>query len=189
MADSDYDSRDSRDDDRPRRRRDYDDRPAKKGGCSPWIIVLGVLGVLGVACAGGCVWFMTWSMGLVKNGQVAASGHITKMSSGDLTGAYNAMSAVYKGSHTQAQFEAAVKAAKLDQVTSVTWDDNNIATQQDTMTFVGTGNLKGGGTTPVTIKVRMLQDMKTYEIEDIGGSSFSPPPPTGTTPTTPATGK
>jgi hypothetical protein len=177
MADSDYD-RDDRDD-RPRRRdRDDDyDRPKKKGGCSPVVIVLGLLGLVGLLCAGGCGGFMWWSVSLVKGGQTAAEGPLTKLGSGDTAGAYNSMSAAYKATHTQAQFEKAMRDAKLTEFDGVTWDDENIVTQQDVMTFVGTARLKSGGTTPVTVKVRMHQDFKTYDIEDIGGTTFVTPAP------------
>lgn len=193
MADSDHDSRDSRDDreyDRPRRRRD-DDRPAKKGGCSPWVIVLGILGLVGLVCAGSCGGFMWWSLSLAESAKKAADGVLVKAGSGDISGAYNGMSADYKATHTQAQFEKALKDAKLTDFASAeyTSSSSNSSGGKNEMTLSGTATLKSGGTTPIIVKLKILPDLKTFEVEDIGGTSFAPPTFGGTPSTTPTTGK
>jgi hypothetical protein len=167
MADSDY-----RDDDRPRRR-DDDDRPRKKG--KGLIIVLVLLGVIGLVCVGSCVGFMWWGMSLAQGWQKTSEGVLAKVGSGDLPGAYNGMSASYKSSHTQEQFTKDMTDAKLTEYTGITWD-NQVQSQNQIVTLTGTATLKGGGTTPVTVKLRIL-DMQTAEVEDIiagGGGSTTP---------------
>jgi hypothetical protein len=57
--DDDRDNRGRFDADRPRRSRrpardaDDFDRPKKKSGCGAWVIILGIVGVLGLGCCGG----------------------------------------------------------------------------------------------------------------------------------------
>lgn len=169
MADSDY-----RDDDRPRRR-DDDDRPRKKGGCG-LVTVLVVLGVIGLVCVGTCGGFIWWSFSMMEGWQKTSEGVLAKVGSGDLSGAYNGMSASYKASHTQEQFTKAMTDAKLTEYTGITWDQQ-VQTNNDIVTLNGTANLKGGGTTTVTVKLRIV-DMKTSEVDDIiagsGGSSTTP---------------
>ncbi len=180
MADSEYDSRDDRrddrSDDRPRsRRRDDGDAPKKKGGALK--IVLIVLGILGVICAGVCgggyFWMQSWAEGLAKGMETAADTQVKKVGAGDLTAAYNGMSSTYKMTHTQPQFETAMKAAKLTDVQSVAWTK---PTQQqtsgqgrgpDTIKLTGTATLKSGGTAPVTATIRLLPDLKTWEVDDV----------------------
>ncbi len=189
MADSDYDSRDDRSDDRPRRRRD-DDAPKKKGGCSIWVILLGVFGLIGLVCAGSCGGFMWWSLSLAESAKGAANSVLVKVGSGDMSGAYNGMSATYKATHTQAQFEKAMKDAKLTDFASAEYTNSssNSSGGNSEMTLTGTATLKSGGTTPIIVKMKILPDLKTFEVEDIGGTSFVTPPFGGTPATTPSTG-
>jgi hypothetical protein len=169
MADSDY-----RDDDRPRRR-DDDDRPRKKG--KGLMIVLILLGVIGLVCVGSCVGFMWWAVQLGQGAQKAGEDVLAKVGSGDMTGAYNGMSASYKQTHTQEQFTKAMTDAKLTEYTGATWTGSQ--SNNDVITLTGTATLKGGGTTPVSMKLKIMPDFKTFEVDDISGGSGG-----GTTPTT-----
>jgi len=174
MADSDYDRGDRRDDDdRPRRRRRDDDAPKKK---SPVLMILLIVGgVLLLLCVVPCVGIMIWGNSLADGAKKAVEGVLTKAAAGDMSGAYNGMSADYKATHTQADFEKAIKDAKLDGFASATWTNSqsNSSSGSGEMTLSGTATLKSGGTTPVTAKLKMLPDFKTFEVDDIGGTSFS----------------
>lgn len=165
---SDYNDRLDDPDDRPRRRdRGDDDRPPKKSNTLK--VVLIILGVVGVVCAGACGVFGYWAYSLGTGGQKAAESVLTKVGSGDLAGAYAGMSADYKAKHTQEQFEQAMKDAKLTDYASASWTQVNSNNQ--TMKMSGTATLKSGGTAPVSATVRMLSDLKTWEVDDLGGAA------------------
>jgi hypothetical protein len=170
MADSD--ARDDRyDDDRPSRR-DDDDRPKKKSNALKIVLIL--LGVVGVLCAGACgggyLWLQNWAEGLAKAAESTADTQVKKIGSGDMTAAYNGMSGSYKARYTQPKFEEAMKAAKLTDAQSVTWNKPIPPKQgQTAITFTGTATLKSGDTTPVTVVLRMMPDFKTWEIDDVTG--------------------
>ena len=173
MADDRYrDERDDRfDDDRPSRR--DDDRPKKKSNALK--IVLIILGVVGVLCAGGCgvgyFWLKNWGETLMKNAELAADTQVKKIGGGDLTAAYNGMSSTYKAGHTQPKFEEAMKAAKLTEVQSVAWTPPTQPQQrgQGAITLTGTATLKSGDTMPISAVVRLLPDLKTWEVDDVTG--------------------
>ncbi len=162
MADSDYD----RDDDRPRRRGDdYGDKPKKKG--SPVLMILLILAGVGlVLCVVPCVGIMIWGNSITDGAKKAAEGVLTKAGGGDMTGAYNGMSASYKATHTQEQFNKSMAESKLNEFVKADWTDYQ--STNDVMTLKGTATLKSGGTTTVSVKVRLLPDLKTYEVEDVG---------------------
>lgn len=170
MAESDYDRDDG--DERPSRRRD-DDPPKKSGGAlTVVLIVLGVIGVVCVGvCTGGYFWMQSWGEGLLKGGETAADSQVKKIAGGDLTDAYNGMSSTYKATHNKAKFEEQMKAAKLTDVQSVAWDkpDDRKANSggQGTMKLTGTATLKSGGSIPVTATIRLLPDLKTWEVDDL----------------------
>ena len=183
MADSDYRDdrdrdrdRDDRYDDRPRRRRD-DDRPRKKG--KGLLIVLVLLGVVGLVCVGSCGAFIWWGVSLAQGAQKAGEEVLAKVGGGDMTGAYNAMSSSYKATHTQEQFTKAMTDARLTEYAGVTW--TNSQSNNDVITLSGTANLKSGGTAPVSIQLRMLPDMKTFEVNDISGGTGGGGPTTSPT--------
>jgi hypothetical protein len=109
------DRRDDRDD-RPRRR-DDEPAPKKKSGCVPILLVVLGLGLLGVcgACGFGAYYFMNIGLELAKK----PDEFLGKVSQSDFSGAYNMMSARFKGQITLEQFTAAMKNAKLDKNTGM----------------------------------------------------------------------
>lgn len=155
---------DDRDDSRNRNL--DDDRPRKKKSALPMILI--ILGVIGVVCLGVCGGVGYWFYSIGIGGQKAADAVLTKVGSGDLTGAYNAMSSTYKSTHTQEQFDKAMKDAKLTDFSSATW--TNVQSNNQTMTMSGTATLKAGGTTPVSAKVKLMTDLKTWEVDDLSGT-------------------
>lgn len=174
---------DDRDDDRTSRRDDrfddsrgdrFDDRPPPKKKSGTLKVVLVILGVVGVLCAGACGVFGWWAYSLGTGGQKAAEGVLAQVGGGDLAGAYNSMSATFKATTTREQFESRMRAAKLTDFSSVTWT----GTQQNNqaLSLTGTATLKSGGSTPVTVKVKLLPDLKTWEIDDVSGGAGGPEP-------------
>jgi flagellar basal body-associated protein FliL len=163
--------RDDRNDDRSGRRDDrFDDRPRKKKSALPMILI--ILGVVGVLCAGVCGYagYFFYSVGV--GGQKAAESILAKVGSGDLTGAYADMSADYKATHTQVQFNTAMKDSKLTEYVSTTWSQVNSSNQ--VMTINGTVTLKTGGTTNVIAKLRLSPDLKTWQVDDLGDGIVKP---------------
>lgn len=170
----DYD----RDDDRPRRRGD-DDRPQKKG-CSGWMIVLGIFGVIGLLCVGGCGVFGYWAFQQAKVVADLSEGFLAKVGSGDLNGAYAQTSPDFKSKYTLEQFSENMKKSRLTEFQSVVWTSNQSNRQNDSGTadLSGTATLKDGTTVPVTLKIKF--DGTNWSIEDItagtGGSSTTTTP-------------
>ena len=139
---------DDRDDDRNRNL--DDERPRKKKSALPMILI--ILGVIGVVCLGVCGGVGYWFYSIGVGGQKAADAVLAKVGSGDLTGAYGSMSSTYKATHTQEQFDKAMKDAKLTDFASATW--TNVQSNNQTMTMSGSATLKSGGTTPVAHRGR-----------------------------------
>jgi hypothetical protein len=124
-------------------------------------------GIVLLGCCGVCGYGGYWFYGQIKAVTDTAEGFTAKLGSGDFTGAYNSMSANYRGKVSQEKFTELMKKAKMDQFQSVAWTNNSSSTTNGKGTGNLTGNvtLKDGSTTQITISLGF--DGKAWTLDDV----------------------
>jgi hypothetical protein len=142
-----------------------DDPPRRKSNTLK--IVLIVLGIFGVLCAGACGVGGYWLYNQAKAVIELADGFLTKVGTGDIAGAYAQTSSGFKAKYTQEQFAENMKKARLTEFQSVLWTGNQSNRQNNTGTgeMTGTATLKDGTTIPVT--VRLAFDGKSWSVDEV----------------------
>jgi hypothetical protein len=142
----------------------------KKG----WLIGCGIAGILGVGLCAGVV-FLVFSgvMGIFAVTQPvvdAAEEFLALVGQGKTAEAYASTAEAFRAKQDEASFAAAVKQLGLTEYSSVSWHNRSINNNEGTAD--GTLTTKGGGTTPVSI--RLVQEGGKWRVAGVrcGGAEL-----------------
>jgi len=146
------------------------------------LILVGSLGAAGLllvtVCGGLAALFVASLIGLFSAVGKPADAFLTRLGTGDTTGAYNSGASGLRAAETPESFAAFVKSSRLDQYQSSHWNNYRIVNRQATVE--GTVILKDGSIVPLRVSLVNEGGWKVTGLERIGGSKSA------TSPTLPA---
>lgn len=140
----------------------------KKG----WIIGCSIAGVLVLGCAGVIVAIVMTAVGAIASFAKPADEFLAQLGSGNTAGAYQSGASGLRTAQTQEEFAASVKAMRLDQYKSSSWNKFNVV--NNTGTLEGTVTLTDGSTVPLTVDLVNEGGWKVLGMKTTAGGVADP---------------